>query len=290
MIADFEQRLADVLGARLPAPLSGMVDVVPGRDQARLVLGVSQARPIENRLFTREPEQVPGAPTRRRVVRLECDVSFTVRVPQTSPRSEQMQAFDRLVYLLDGPEFRSGNALQPEAGSDPGFLLQRTTLLHVDPPGSLVLRAEGLFWPLDVPGESGVAIREARLRVALEPLRLRPERLALVVGGATVGLTIEVPAIGTLQVERGGRVSPLPFGSVVVAVMDAGGRPGAGTLQGGQPGASGRLLVPVVDGMASVQYTPPAQAAADQLVVALDDGTGDLGLELGRFSLDVRGA
>ncbi|HEX6044802.1 MAG TPA: hypothetical protein VFZ22_09970, partial [Pyrinomonadaceae bacterium] len=107
--------------------------------------------------------------------------------------------------------------------------------------------------------------------------------------GETVNLTIEFGATGTMRVERGGRVTSLPFGSVVVAVEDSGGRPGAGTLAGGNAGPAGSRTIPVAGGQAAFQYTPPAQAALDQLVVSLDDGEGGIGIELGRFPLEVRG-
>jgi hypothetical protein len=106
-----------------------------------------------------------------------------------------------------------------------------------------------------------------------------------------VDLALELDAAGTLRLEGGGRVTPVPFGAVVVAVVDSGGRPGAGTLAGGTAaGAAGARTLPVTGGRAVVQYTPPAQAAVEQLVVALDDGAGGAGIELGRFPLDVRGA
>jgi hypothetical protein len=159
-----------------------------------------------------------------------------------------------------------------------------------EPPTSITLRAEGLFWPTDVPGQTGVVIDRARLRFSIEPLHMLPEQPQLIAGGAAVSLAIEFGATGTMQVERDGRVTSLPFGSVVINVVDAGGRPGAGVLSGGVAGPAGARAVEVVSGHAAIQYTPPAQPAQDQLVVSLDDGEGGFGIELGRFPLNVRGA
>jgi hypothetical protein len=291
VLSDFEQRLADVLGARLPAPLQGSVDVAPGRDEARVVVSVLRTEPFEEHLFERRLEVVPGAPTQRRVVRLRCDVDFAIRRLAGQTRADQVRVLDQVIYALDHPEFRTGDALRPTDGSDPGFLIQRLTIPQADPPASITLRADGLFWPPDVPGQTGVAISEVRLRVAVAPLRLNPARPRLVAGEGPVDLALELDATGTLRLEGGGRITPVSFGAVVVAVVDSGGRPGAGTLAGGTAaGAAGARTLPVTGGQAVVQYTPPAQAAVEQLVVALDDGAGGVGIELGRFPLDVRGA
>jgi hypothetical protein len=66
-----------------------------------------------------------------------------------------------------------------------------------------------------------------------------------------------------------------------------GGRPGKGTLVGH---VGGVRLVPLTDNQATVTYQPAAEAAADELLIALDNGTNGLGIEIGRFRLSVRGA
>ena len=288
MLSEFERRLADVLGARLPVPFRGGVDVAPGRDDAQVVLSVRHVEPLDEHLFGMRPEVVPGAPTQRRVVRLRCDVGFDVRLLTNQSRATQLRVLDSVIYELDEAGFRSGARLQPTDGSDPGFLVQRMFVSLSDPPQSITLRAEGLFWPPDVPGETGIPIERAQLRVSMQPVNLIPAQPRLI-AGETVELVIEFGATGTMRVERGGRVTALPFGSVVVAVEDAGGRPGAGTLAGGNAGPAGSRTLPVAGGRAAFQYTPPAEPALDRLVVSLDDGEGGIGIELGRFPLQVRG-
>ena len=85
-------------------------------------------------------------------------------------------------------------------------------------------------------------------------------------------------------VERG------PFGDVVLRLTDAGGRPGAGTLAGGTAGPDGSRLVPLSNGAASFQYTPPANAAVDLLHVSFENGEGAAGDEIGQLPLRVRTA
>ena len=288
MLSEFERRLADVLGARLPVPFRGGVDVAPGRDDAQVVLSVRHVEPLDEDLFGMRPEVVPGAPTHRRVVRLRCDVSLDVRLLTNQARSTQLRALDSVIYELDEPGFRSGARLRPTDGSDPGFLVQRMFVSLSDPPQSITLRAEGLFWPPDVPGETGVKIDFAQVRISVQPISLIPARPRLNAGGETIELVIEFGATGTMRIERGGRVTSLPFGAVVVGVEDAGGRPGAGTLSGGNAGPAGSRTIAVARGRAAFQYTPPAQPALDHLVVSLDDGEGGVGVELGRFPLEVR--
>jgi hypothetical protein len=87
---------------------------------------------------------------------------------------------------------------------------------------------------------------------------------------------------------RLGGTTPLPFDQLVVQLFAAGHRPGLGTLLGGDAGASGSRLLPLIEGTATFSYVPPAVAANDELVVALGDGAGGPGVELGRFTLTVR--
>ena len=289
MLSEFERRLADVLGARLPLPFRGGVDVAPGRADAQIVLSVRHVEPLDEHLFGMRPEVVPGAPTHRRVMRLGCDVGLDVRLLADQPRATQMRALDTVLYELDEPGFRSGARLRPTDNADPGFLVQRMFVSLSDPPQSITLRAEGLFWPPEAPGETGIKIDFAQVRVSVQPIILVPARPRLNAGGETIELVIEFGATGTMRIERGGRVTSLPFGSVVVGVEDAGGRPGAGTLSGGNAGPSGSRTIAVTGGRAAFQYTPPAQPAVDHLVVSLDDGEGGIGVELGRFPLEVRG-
>jgi hypothetical protein len=288
MIAEFEQRLADVLGARLAPPLAGLVDVAPGRDQARVVLSVRKVMPLEEHLLTVRPEVVPGAVAPRRVARLRCDVGLDVRRLANQTRADQMSAFDELVYALDDVALRGGAPLLPGDGTDPGFVIGALKVSLAEPPASLTLSADGLFWPANVPGETGTAIAEARVRLVLEPLRFTPAVPRPVAGGPPLVVEIDAGVTGTLRLESGGRVTAVPFGSVVLSVVDAGGRAGAGTLVGAGPG--GARVVALAGGRASVEYTPPAAPARDVLVVSIDDGTGGAGLEVARLPLTVRAA
>jgi hypothetical protein len=49
-------------------------------------------------------------------------------------------------------------------------------------------------------------------------------------------------------------------------------------------------VLAVADGVATVRYTPPGQAAVDHLIVRLENNEGGPGIELGRFRLPVRSA
>jgi hypothetical protein len=80
------------------------------------------------------------------------------------------------------------------------------------------------------------------------------------------------------------------LGQLVLQLFAPGRRPGAGALEGGAAGAAaGSRLVTIADGTAAFRYVPPATPARDELVVALDDGAGGPGVELGRFTFTVKG-
>lgn len=287
MLEDFEIRLADVLGTRLAAPLSGAVDVTPGTDQSRIVVGVSSVQRVENDLLSLRPERVPGDSSPRRVLKLHCSVDIGVKAPAAGGRTDQMLAIDQVLYLLEDSSMRDGSALLPGDNSDPGFLITRMTVSGSTPPQAIALEAEGFFWPIGTPGQQGPEILQTRIREALRPLLLDPQPSHLVAGGPGVDFSISFGASGTTIVSSGG-VQNDAFGSLVVSVADAGGRPGKGTLSGGVAGPGGARAFAVSDGSASLRYTPPPQPATDFLVVALDDGAGGTGIELGRFQLRVR--
>jgi hypothetical protein len=290
VLSEFESRFADVLGTRLPAPLAGAVDVVPGRNSSRIVVSVHSATPVEDDLLSLRPERVPGAPAPRRIVRLRCEIGLEVRIPPGGTRADVMSAIDQVVYLLGDSTIRDGLAFLPGDNSDPGFLIRRLRLINTAPPTAVTVEAEGLFWPVGTAGQSGPEIVETRIRAAFQPVLLDPPNPRLTPGGDGVDLRIEFGAVGTMQVTAGGEVTGLPYGSVIVSVVDSGGRPGAGVLTGGSDGPAGSRVLPVSQGAATVRYTPPAAAAVDQLVVTLEDNEGGPGIELGRFTLPVRSA
>lgn len=302
MISDFEQRLADVLGARLPTPFTGRVDVAPGPVSGsgpEILLGVRQIEYAATDMGSRRPEVVPGSDDRRRILRLRCTVGIEVHPHSGQGRQQQMQGVEAALYVLDAPDLRDGSALVEEG--DQGFLIQEMHLIESSvpldpgdtdaPPVEVTLGAEGWFWPAGEPGEAGIQIGEVRLRGAVLPLEITPPRPRLIAGGPAVDLTLRVGATGPLRVsDPDTPLPPLPFGALALALVDAGGRPGAGALSGGTDGEGGAHLVTLTDGSATVTYTPPAEAATDVLVVALDDGLDGLGIELGRFVLDVQEA
>jgi hypothetical protein len=290
VLREFESRLADVLGTRLAAPLAGAVDVTPGGPASRIVVSVRNATPMDDDLLSIRPERVPGAADPRRVVRLLCEVELAMHIPAGGTHDDQMENIDQTVYLLGDTSFRDGSVLQPGDNSDPGFLISRMRFTRAAVPASVTVEAEGLFWPVGQAGQSGVEIVEARIRAAFQPLHLNPPNPRLVAGGPGVDLLIEFGAVGTMTVTEGGGVANAPYGSLVVTVVDAGGRPGAGVLGGGTPGTGASRVVPVNSGAAAFTYTPPAVPAIDHLVVTVENNEGGRGIEIGRFPLTVRSA
>jgi len=198
-----------------------------------------------------------------------------------------MQAIDEALYLLEDNSLRDGSALLPGDNSDPGFLIRSMTVTASMPPQSITLDADGFFWPKGTAGQQGPQIQQARIRSALQPLLLDPQPSHLVAGAPATSFTITLEGTGTTGLTAGW-IQNSAFGSLVVSVMDAGGRPGQGTLSGGADGPAGARIYSVTDGSAAVSYRPPAQPATEFLVVKLDDSVGQSGIELGRFLLRTR--
>jgi hypothetical protein len=287
LLSDFEIRLADVMGSRLAAPLGGAVDVSPGRADSRLVLGIVSVQRLDDDLLSLRPEHVPGDAAPRHVLKLRCTVELDAKLPNGGSRTDQMQAIDGALFLLDDSGMRNGSALLPGDNSDPGFFIRSMTVAGSIPPQSITLEADGFFWPKGTPGQSGPAIRQARIRGALQPLVLDPPPAALVAGGPAADFTVTFGASGTTTLAADG-IQNSAYGSLVVSLVDAGGRPGKGTLTGGAAGPSGSRIYAVSNGSAALSYTPPAQPATDLLVITLDDSAGGPGIELGRFPLRTR--
>ncbi|HLF78901.1 MAG TPA: hypothetical protein VJB57_15590 [Dehalococcoidia bacterium] len=298
MISEFEQRLADVLGTRLPPPFTGRVDRPPGQDPADgpvILLGVQRATTLDPDIGSRRPELAPGSNDHRRVLRLSCSVGIEVRPADGEARAQQLLGLDALLYELDAPDMLSGGALVEDG--DTGFVIQTMRLVEARAPllpsapeapvFGLTLEADGWFWPVGVVGQAGIEIGEIRVRGVALPLFLLPDNLRLVAGGDAVELTLRVPPLASLRLREDG-INPMAFGRLAVGLFDAGGRPGAGTLAGGAAGEGGVRLFDVVNGEATLTYTPPAEAGADVLVVSMEDGENGLGIEVGRFPLVVR--
>jgi len=283
MIADFEARFADLLGSRLGAPLAGAVDVAPGDGGSALTVGVAAAEPDNEALWRTRPERVPGDTDPRRVVALRCDVTIAARADD---RDDRVAALDQALHLVDAPEFQTGAAFAPAAGEDPGFLIRHLHVARLEGATSLLLSANGLFWPPGTAGESGEAIRAILLRAPLLPLTLSPQRPAITAGGAPVDLSIQLASAGGGRIEAEG-ITPSAGIRLLARLLDAGGRPGAGTLSGGAEGPAGSRLLTVTDGAVQVRYNPPATPALDLLVVSLE-ADGAAGIELARFGLAAR--
>jgi hypothetical protein len=290
MIAEFEQRLADVLGGRLPGPFGGHVLVAPGNgaNAASVLVAVRHFDRIDE-AFDARPVIVPGAGDPRRVARLRCEVALVVRA--ASDRATTLRGVDDLLYAVDAPDFHDGSALRRPNG-DPGFLIDTLVVgggdVAADAPGgtsTVKLIAQGWFWPVGTPGETGIAIGEVRVRGIVLPIELTPARPSIAAGGSPVALGLHVRIAGLLRL---GAEAALPFGQLVVQLFAPGHRPGAGSLTGGADGGNGSRLLSLTDGAAAFSYVPPATAAVDELVIALDDGTGGPGVEVGRFTLAVK--
>ncbi len=300
MISEFEQRLADVLGARLPAPFGGRVRVAPGDvppAQPAVLLGVVHAEHPADDVGGVRPQLTPGAPQPRRVVRLRCTVGLEVRAASGQGRRQQVLGVDAALFALDASDVLRGAALAGGA-PDPGFVIHELRVLDASAPLApgapadervgLSLVAEGIFWPVGAPGQAGERIGEVRVRgvnLPIDVLLAEPP----VAGGAPVAVTVRVGAAGTLRLRDGQAPAALPFGDVAVALRGPGGQAGAGGLLGGDAGAEGARIVELDEGVATLQYQPPAAPATDELVVALEDGEGALGVELGRLRVGVGG-
>lgn len=295
MITEFELRLAEVLAARLPAPFTGRVNVPPAAlpgDGPVILAGVTHARATDENFARHRPEIVPGGSDPRRVLRLACDVSIEIRAGSGQGRPQQMRGLEALLYELDAPDFRTGQALANGAPADPGFLIQSLQIREsfsaitpgTDETVTLQLSSEGWFWPVGIAGETGVVIGEIRLRGVVVPLAVAASRAQLIAGGPPLDLTLRVVGGTSGTIALPGKPA-LPLGSLAVKLQGPGARPARGTLVGG---VEGLLLAPLTDAGAVIQYQPPEEAATDELVISLDDGEGGAGIEIARYILAVK--
>ena len=295
MISDFEARLADRLGQKISSP----VDVAPGSDpgaNVRVVLGVVAAQLLDPDLGSRRDEIVPGDAAPRRALRMECTVSLEARSNPVD-RVKQMKTLDEALFALDAADFRSG-AVLADGANDLGFVIHDMqpsgfaaplTPVEPDTPVAISVTAKGLFWPVGTKGQAGDVIGEIHFRGAAIAVEIFPANPRFLAGTAAVDLTIFF-TVAAMVIKKGS-VTPLPFNTVVLTLAGAGGKPAAGTLTGGTDGKTPALrIVPVKDGSATIKYTPPSKPAADDLIVALDDGNNGLGIEIGRATLTTRSA
>lgn len=287
MIAELEQKLAETLRARVPAPFSGRVHVLPGPAagaQPAILLGVERADPVDADFASRRPETPAGQNGARRVVRLSCVVGLAVRAGTNGGREQVRAGIDAALYALDAPDLRDGSALR--GPDDAGFQLDALELVALeprdasDPESSPVLhvRADGWFWPVATAGATGVAIATIQTRGVTLPLDTAPARIRTAPGGAAVALTIGVRSFGA------------PLQRLAALAVEPGGRaPGAGVVGGGAAGSDGvRLLLVGAEGTTSLSYTPPAVAARDEILLGLPTPASDVGVEVGRVAVEVR--
>lgn len=297
MLTELESRLADVLGAALPAPFGGRVRrrgaAGPAGAGPVVRLGVEGFVPLEPDVFSTRPEIAAGASTLRRVVRLRVTIGLDVTTDPPGDRLGELAGTDALLYALQDPAVRSASALV--APGDQGFRLDGIDLLEVgaqDDDPDVLVGAEGWFWPVGVAGQDGREITHALVREVRLPMRLT-FGAPLVAGAAAVACDLTFGATGTLEVASGPGGAPTtaaPFGAVALRLLDDGGGPGAGVLDTAAS-PPGTTVVATVDADgAAFTYTPPATAAREHLVVLAHAGTGAdvrTGMELARFDLVV---
>ncbi len=305
MLSEFEQRLAAVLGSRLPAPFTNRGVVapaeIPAGADAGISLGVARAELVRPDIGCRRPEPAPGADDPRRVLRLDCSVELEVRPGPAAvgpSRGSRVACLDAAVYAVDAPDLRNGSALSTEG--DPGFLIQELRLSDLsaplapdgadDGPVRFAIAAAGWFWPVGEAGITGAQIGQIRLRGAFLPISVEPRQPRAVAGGGPLTLTVRFGASGTARLTGGAPLTADPFGTVALALVASGGGVAAGSLSGGAEGVAGARLLQLTGGAVRVDYQPPAEPATDELVVALENGAGGLGVELGRMPLPVQGA
>ena len=297
MIRDLELRLAEVLGERLPAPFGGHVEAAPVTGtpggSPRVVVGAVLAEREPGPLGGDGPRVVPGDALPRRVLRARVQVDVRVEAADAAGREQQLAGLDALAYAVDDPGFRA--ALDPAPGTDPGFLLDSLDVVAAafpfapEPVGAAVtLSALGSFWPVGTVGATGPSIVEVRVRAGLAPVEVVFPADPFLAGGPPGVLTLRTGAVGSLALSPAGPGTE-PFGRLALRLARPGGKPGAGLLTGGAPGATPDIrLVDLTGGSATVTYTPPAEPGRDLLVVALDDAAGGASAELDRVPLEVR--
>lgn len=277
MLRELEDRLATLLGADLPAPLAGRVQVRPGApngDAPAAQIAVRHVTPVSPDFGDIRTEIAPGDPARRRIVRLSAEIDIRLSSGGTDARDTRRQALDDLIYFLDAPNMRSGEALR-DAG-DAGFLLDS---LHIsaanyapalnDPVGAdLTLTAVGWFWPVGEVGQDGPAIAEARITQLVYPLGADPDPARFVAGtnGVVLSFAFSSVHLMSLRADGPGNVN---VQRIAFQVLSADGSAGAGELTSGRDIGGGIRVRNLADGEVRIRYRPPAAPAQDRLILRL---------------------
>lgn len=286
MLRELEQRLVTVLGAELPEPLTGRVRARPDTATgagAFAQLAVRGLRPVTPDFGAIRPEVAPGATAPRRIMRLEAAIDIRVGEGTGGNRDSRLQALDQLLYFLDAPEMRSGNALRDTG--DPGFLLESLTLADADyatdltdpEPADITLTAIGWFWPVGEAGEDGPAIAEARISQLVYPVTNSPDPARFIAGSDETEIVVTFSAAQTLSLRADG---PGEIDALRVAfqLRAADGSAGAGVLTNGRNLGNGDRARPLNDGVARGRYQPPETPGTDRLIVRSvirESGGGD---------------
>ena len=299
MISDFESRLATVLGAQLPAPFTGTVSVSDSSDaangsQPRIFVGVYKTQAKPQGFGGNRTIAVPGVSDRMRVMAMKLWIFVRVIHANNADRLQELQGLEQLHYLLDHESFQTGTALS-DAG-DQGFLIERMSVAEgfsevpnaplEENHAGIIIEAEGVFWPIGAPGETGVAIAEIRMRGLALDLELNTELPAFSVGDAPVEITLRLQSHAAHRI--GGDDSPLSLNQLALDLQQEDGSPGAGSFSADSPGAGNVQFANITDSRITLTYTPPASAAHDVLIIGFDNGESGLGQELHRFQLISR--
>jgi hypothetical protein len=299
MLRDLEIRLATVLGADLPAPLTGRVTVAPATvtgNGASVQIATGAVAKLSPDFGSVRQEIAPGDAQSRRILRLSAEIGLAVSVGPAGSRTDRAAAVDQLLYFLDNPTFVSGAALR-DAG-DPGFLLERIEISRAHlapdrepvPPLDVVLTATGWFWPVGLAGQDGPAIAEARIRQLVFPAGVTPEPARFAAGSGDVELRLAFTDEQALSLRTDAQPATVDPAELAFRLRAADGSAGAGSFTDGRDLGGGDRARPLSGGVATIRYQPPASSATDILTVSsiIDDAGADrFGPEVLRVVLET---
>lgn len=300
MITEFEQKLAQYLNTSLPSPFTGRVSVADGTKKnpgphPAVTVGVTQCRTASADIGSTRPEIVPGSSDFRRVLRLQCMVNIAVYPSNSGKRPEEISGVESIFYLLDSPDVKNGKALL-EIG-DPGFVIQSLHVTELNVPffvspssstaAGLTLTADGWFWPVGVAGQTGIKIGTIRIREIIYTVLVEPMTLYLITNGSPQSLTITLSTTGPVIQTADSVSTETEFGGIYCYLIRPDGQPPSGTLSEGVDTGNGIHQYTITSGHIMLTYTPGALSGTEVLVITLDNGRGEPGIEIGRYNLNV---